>query len=292
MRAGVPEDDAAGVAALAAAVGAEGTEPLADPLTLLRFYNAQNQDVEAAAEMHREAVAWRGSYSIPELMAEYGLSGLYAEDGGRKGDTAEWTWRRCPSSPKAKLATRHGFFEWLCEEGEDGQPILLWQCGAADYGGYVREGLVDEMTRAWVAHLEDVLQASRAASLRRGEMVRARLVVDAQGFGIGNLRYLSIFKEIIALGKAYFPELTASVTVVRAPWAAAQAYRLVSPLLTALIRRKICILSGSFEKGLLEHAGLERSILPEFLGGSNAESGLVVVPPVPEGAGEALSASE
>jgi len=279
----VPEDCAADVAALAVAVGAEGPEPLTDPLTLLRFYNARGGDVEAAAEMYRETKAWRAEYAISDLMAEYGPGGLYSDDGGRKGATGEWPWCCSPSSQKAQLATRHAFFSRLRLD-DDGAPVLLWQCGAADYSGYVREGMVEEMTRAWVAHLEDALQASRAASIRSGRLVRARLVVDSSGFKLGSMRYLSIIKDIIAMGKAHFPEVTSSVTVVRAPWAAAQGYRLVRPLLTPLMQSKISIFGTSFEEGLRRHAGLETSELPEFLGGDASDCGLEVVCPVPIGA--------
>lgn len=46
------------------------------------------------------------------------------------------------------------------------------------------------MIRAYVAHFEDALQSARSTS--RGRLVRARVVVDAQGFDLVNLRYLQV----------------------------------------------------------------------------------------------------
>ena len=46
------------------------------------------------------------------------------------------------------------------------------------------------MVRAFVAHFEDALQSARSAS--RQKLVRARVVVDAQGFELENLRYLHV----------------------------------------------------------------------------------------------------
>lgn len=261
---------------------------MSDPISLLRFYNAQGKDVEKAAAMFRDTNAWRANFSLATLMSEYGTPGLYNEDGTRKGDLSEWKWRPAPSSARSKFASRHAFFEWLKRDGDE--PILFWQCGAADYKGYVREEMVSEVTRAWVAHLEDVLQASRVQSKQQKKMVRARLVVDANGFGVGNLRYISILRDIIALGKAYFPELTASVTVVRAPWAAAQGYKLIKPFLTPLIQSKIQILGSKFEEGLVEHSGLDLDILPNWIGGKDPN--FKVTEPVPEGGGKVLTEEE
>jgi hypothetical protein len=69
--------------------------------------------------------------------------------------------------------------------------------------------------------------------------VRARLVIDGTGLGIGLLRYLKVVKGITSLGKAYFPETTASASIVNAPWVFAKLYAVVSPLLTPLMRQKV-----------------------------------------------------
>lgn len=69
--------------------------------------------------------------------------------------------------------------------------------------------------------------------------VRARLVIDGSGLGLGLLRHLKVVTGITSLGKAYFPETTASASIVNAPWFFAKLYAVVSPLLTPLMRKKV-----------------------------------------------------
>ncbi|CAE8603214.1 unnamed protein product, partial [Polarella glacialis] len=290
--AGVPSDSAEAVAQLAEAVGAQGQEPLSDPLTLLRFYNARGKDVKEAAAMYQQAIEWRRSYSIREVMAEHGLGEDYQEDGVRATTTASWRWQSEPRSPGAKLAYLYGFFGRLDAPSEGGAPVLVWRAGAADYAGLVREGLVPALTRAFVAHLEDALQSSRAASLREGQLLRARLIVDSSGLGIGCVRFLPILREILTLGKFYFPEVTASVTVVRAPWVAAKLYAALRPRLTPLMQEKIFILGEDFQEGLERHSGLSLAALPTFLGGSADDTAVGKALPVPVGAGRLLTGGE
>jgi len=289
--AGVPSHATSGVAALARAVRAQGIEPLADPLTLLRFYNARRGDVEAAAMMYMDTMSWRASYSIRDVMSAYGRGSFgseYDRSGCRATNATEWTWRRDPSTPEAKVATKYAFFSRLQSRTKNGAPILVWRVGDADYAGFIREDLVEEMTRAFVAHLEDALQSGRAASLQAKTLVRAVLVVDCAGFSFSNVQYLPVLRRIIQLGSSYFPEVTASVTVVRAPWAAAKLFTMVRPWLTQTMQDKICILGDRFEDGLQHHSGLTLAMLPKFLGGALDDTEVNTPMSVPVGTGAAL----
>ena len=87
------------------------------------------------------------------------------------------------------------------------------------------------------------------------------------------------------MGKSYFPEITASATIVNAPWIFAKIYGVVSPLLTEVMRRKVCILDEKFGPGLEAHCGLRQDDLPEFLGGKVPDSQCPLPLPVPRGAG-------
>ena len=66
---------------------------------------------------------------------------------------------------------------------------------------FVSAGLVDEMIRAFVAHFEDALQSGRAASLKAGRLIQARVIIDTSGFSIKNLQHLHILR---LLGLRYF----------------------------------------------------------------------------------------
>ncbi|CAJ1340163.1 unnamed protein product, partial [Effrenium voratum] len=151
LAAGVPASEAEGVRAMQKVV-VNRMEPLADPLTLLRFYRARRMIVEEALEMYNVTLDWRAKYSIPRVMDAFGTPGQYREDSGRAGDTAKWSWVPSPNTPEARLALRHAFFERL--PAPVPEPVLIWRAGAADYNGMVREDLVDLMVQAFVVHLE------------------------------------------------------------------------------------------------------------------------------------------
>jgi hypothetical protein len=50
---------------------------------------------------------------------------------------------------------------------------------------------------------------------------------------------MPIVKAISALGQQYFPETTASATIVNAPWIFARLFHAVTPLLTPQMRGKV-----------------------------------------------------
>lgn len=266
--AGIPDQLADRIVILAAAVGANSSEPISDPLTLLRFYNACN-DVDEAAAKYRRALRWRANCSISEIMSAYGRGEEYTQAGGRVADATCWAWERCPNSSTAQLAARHVAFARLGAESSAGEPVLLWRIRANDHDSFARDGLHDVVVRSYIAHVEDTFQLLRALSLQRKCIVRARFVIDVQGCGLRSLSYLPTLREATTIGQLYFPDITASVTIVRAPAVAAYMYKLVQIFLPTSMQRKIRILGDDFEQGLVSHAGVEMSSMPAFLGGGN-----------------------
>lgn len=116
---------------------------------------ARNREVDAAAEMYKSTMQWRSSYSISEVMDDFGSAGHFGKDGGRITDPAEWTWLPHANTREAELAYRHAFFTRLpAKHSGELQPVLIWRAGHADYKGIVREELVDIMIKAFVVHLE------------------------------------------------------------------------------------------------------------------------------------------
>lgn len=78
---------------------------------------------------------------------------------------------------------RIGFWGRLSSPGPDDAPIAIWRVGKADLAGFKNNDLVDKVCDAFACHLEDLMQAGRAASLQHKKMVRARLVIDVGGVG-------------------------------------------------------------------------------------------------------------
>lgn len=267
--AGIPADKVEDIAELAKMVGANGPEPVSDPFMLLRFYGARDGDLDAAAFMYRETVAWRASFSIRKAMQVHGSGEEYHQDGSRAtSDSTQWLWHRDSTTNEASFAQRHGFWGRLSRPDSDGAPIAVWRLGAFDMAGIAREGLEELMMQAFAAHMEDLLQTARALSRRKGRLIRCRLVIDAQGFSMGILKHRTVLQRIMGTGKRHFPEINATVTIVRAPLVFTRLFALAKPLLTPVMKRKICILGNDFARGLLDHGRLEVSALPVFLGGS------------------------
>lgn len=288
---GVPEELAETVVSFANRVGSTqgGPKPMADPMTLMRFLNARELDEDQALEMYDGTIQWRREYSMPQVMTTFGRGATYAREGhwDEAADNGEWHWRMHTAAtavhPDTKIAANIGYFGRLRATTSFGEPVAVWRVGLVDLAGISRENLVHPLTRAFVSHLEDLSQFSRAATQKQKKLIRARLVIDVKGLGLSTLQYISVIKLIMSLGKSYFPEVTASATVVRAPWFFARIYSVISPMLNPVMRRKVNILGDDFEAGLLDHAGLKLDVLPEFLGGQTPDDQVFPVSKVPVG---------
>ena len=109
------------------------------------------------------------------------------------------------------------------------------------------------------------------------------MVIDVEGITLTKLVYIRMIKSVLAIGKRYFPELTKSVTIVNAPWVFAKFYTLISPALTPVMRKKVCIVGSDFEEKLLEHGNIKKSSLPRMLGGKSDGAEILPCDPVPNG---------
>ncbi|CAK0816512.1 unnamed protein product [Prorocentrum cordatum] len=104
-------------------------------------------------------------------------------------------------------------------------------------------------------------------SIRAGRLIRARFVIDVKDCGLGSVRYLPSLREATRIGQLYFPDVTASVTVVRAPPVVGFVYSLVKAFMPIDMQMKISILGDDFEEGLKAQSGLDMSHLPVYIGG-------------------------
>ncbi|GMI26673.1 hypothetical protein TrCOL_g4211 [Triparma columacea] len=251
-------------------------EPLADPLTVLRFLRARDGKVDDAAKMYNSTIAFRKT-KIYSLMATYGNSSdEFNTDGTRLTPATSWNWtRKTEGNNDAILMQKIGFFGRLTINGPDDAPVAIWRLGACDLFGVKDNDLVDYMCDGFAVHLEDLLQAGRAASLKHNKMVRARLIIDVGGVGMSTLPLLKTLKAIIAVGKQYFPECTATATIINAPWVFSSLWVVVKPILTKVMQRKVCILGTSWvnnPEAFTKHSGITVSALPACLGGSTPDS--------------------
>lgn len=285
QRDGVPAEDAPKVkelqTLLAADIAQYGDAALADATTLLRFLRAREHSVADAATMWRAAHAWR-AYHVRTALAECG-----ADDASKEG----WRWRlHADAAPthRGKLAISHGMGLRLDASAADGSPLLYWALGELDLGGIAREDFADCVLMRQVAHLEDALQASRAISMNEKRLVRCRLIIDLEGLRVmALLRRLGVVKRITAVGKTYFPEVTASATIINAPRGVETLWRGVNVFLNAAMRAKVKIVGRDYREALVDHAKIgDYDALPLRLGGEAPDPLLPLL--VPPGAGEGL----
>lgn len=291
LRAGVPAEYSEGVALLGCLVSARGVEPCCDPLTLLRFLLSCRCNVERAAAMYRKTVQWRSDFSLGLVMAMHGAGETYDADGSplHSNGESEWRWERGEPTFEAGVIQRHMFLGRLKQLNPlEGGPILVWRPGTADVAALRDDGDVMEVAkRGLAAHLEDCFQVSRAASLRQRKLVRSRLVIDARGLGLVYMRNVKTIQELVEFSTQY-PEAVTSVTVVRAPWLAAQLWRLSRVFMPKDLASKFLILGTDFAAGLKLHSGLDVELLPEFLGGRSSDDAICSCDKVPPGVGLAL----
>ena len=303
--AGVPVEEAPKVAELAEVVAKDvesyGAAALGEPLMLLRFLRARQGDVAAAAKMWRETHAWRGAH-IPVALGEIGEfreAGDGPLDGAPAGREPRWSWSmfqdpaRC-ATPRGALALKHGqAIRLLAPTARDGSPVLLWRMGGLDLPGCAREDLIDTLSLRQVAHLEDAIQFARAQSNRERRLVRCRVVIDLKGIAIlRTIPHISTgLKPTMKLGTAFFPEITASVTIVNAPFAFETLWKLISIFLNDCIRAKVRIVGSNFADALTTHAMIDDiAALPKSLGGQADDYG--APEPVEAKAGAAIDRAD
>lgn len=254
--------------------------PLSDPLMLLRFLRARDNDVDEAALMFREALAWREE-RIPRALGDIGSA----------GESGEWKPHAKPEDSRTmrgQLALRHGHSRKLKIVADDGAPILVWRLGKFDLSGVVREAVGDAMAMAQIAHLEDALQTCRALSIKLRKLIRARVIIDLAGLRISSaVANFSVLKRMLSLSKMYFPEVTASVTIINAPFGFQTLWTLVSLILNEHMKSKIKICgSGNHASVFRTHAHVVNvDDLPKAIGGKASNDVLAPCLPIPKGTG-------
>ncbi|KAH8072805.1 hypothetical protein JL721_3454 [Aureococcus anophagefferens] len=94
-------------------------------------------------------------------------------------------------------------------------------------------------------------------------------------------------KPTMRIGKAYFPEVTASVTIVNAPFGFEGLWKVVSFFLNDRIRAKVSIVGSDYADALRDHAMIDdMATMPKSLGGAADDYG--APEPVAQHAGAAV----
>jgi len=144
--------------------------------------------------------------------------------------------------------------------------------GRADFEGFASDPELGElMKHAWVAHLEMVFRAARAASAEAKQLRYTLIIVDVVGITLRSLRHgMPLIRYCSEVGLANFPEGTDRIFVVNAPSIIAAMWNLVAPILPEATQKKINIVSSSATLETLTRE-IDPSELLKFLGGEKPE---------------------
>jgi len=301
---GVPATHVAGVRELqrrlAPFIEAEGDAALAEPLMLLRFLLAREDDPAKAAAMWRATHAWRRLH-LPRALSELGT---FSNPEHRPLDAAprrgEWTWVRSPvadvTTVRGRIAQNAGTSSLHNDVlADDGGVATVSRTGRLDMAGVARENALDSVLMFQASMLEDVLQTVRAASQREKRLVRAHVIFDLDGLSVmTTLRHVRKFgPPAAAVAQRYFPEVNGSTTVINSPSGVQSMWSIVRLWLDEAMRAKVSFSGRRFEQALRDHARLDAdavSRLPVAYGGEASNDLLAPCPPFSKHDGSDIAA--
>lgn len=155
---------------------------------MLRFVKSRPESTAKALEMFRGAMAHRSTNGINEHYHE-----LHPHAQG------PWSDRQ-----RAKAAHYFGGYGGI---DRDGSPYFVVRIGQADVSGFAREpDVMALMVQADFVNMETLFRTVRAGSAATGSFLRARIIVDLQGFSWSAVRHLGVIQGIMKLGPQVFPE--------------------------------------------------------------------------------------
>mmetsp|Transcript_33442 Transcript_33442/g.77045 ORF Transcript_33442/g.77045 Transcript_33442/m.77045 type:complete len:382 (-) Transcript_33442:18-1163(-) len=238
---------------------------LCDPMTLSRFLLGKPDNLADAKQRLTESCEWRANAGLDRILREYGVATI------GPADMPVWAWK--PQSERARTLAPHFFGHCISARTQGGGPVLVLQLGAFDLEGAVREDLVDDLLDPWIFLVEQTFQLCRAISASTRRLVKLSAIVDVDGVNLSWIPHMSLLQKFAVAINRNYPEMAATLTIVRAPLVFSWLWQLSAPLLLEeMTRQKFAILGHDFAKGLAEHAKVNLDELPEFLGGRASEA--------------------
>ncbi|CAE7824726.1 unnamed protein product [Symbiodinium sp. CCMP2592] len=259
IAAGLAEDFVAPVAALERFVEDWSFE-LDDPLTLSRFLLGKPENLMEAKDRVTQARDWRARTDLCRIMHEWGVQ-----------KDMVWSWE--PQTERAKALAPHFFGRCIAARTASGGPVIVLRLGEFDLEGAVREDMVDDLMDPWIFLIEQAFQDCRSVSLSKRSLVKLSAIVDVDGVSLSWLQHMSVLEQFSRAINRNYPEMAATLTIVRAPVVFSWLWQVSAPLLLEdMTRRKFAILGHDFEAGLVEHARVDLRELPECLRGRSTDT--------------------
>lgn len=209
---------------------------------LHRFLVARQLKVDKAAEMYRNAMAWRIANGVGRLV----------EDGY-----------------KEPVAMRR-YFPWgIIGTDKTGFPILVERIGMIDLVG-MSATLGPEDFLRWVSYYhelqERILRGATAKAGRNRSMMTC--IIDMKGMSMSHLSSatLQVLRARLRLEQDYYPEVVRRVFMINTPSLFATVWGVVRHFLDAGTAEKIHIMGSTYLPTLTKYIPL--SHIPAYLGGT------------------------
>ena len=237
------------------------TASMSDDYMLLRFLIARDFDLAKACVMFDERKAFAEGCALDALHAawERANDAVAAANGAAAAPPI--------LSARLRLQRKIFYAGQNSADARDGTPIFVERMGRADFSGVAAEGepMIALITEAYAIYDELIMRAVQRCSFAQHRLVRATLIVDNSGMGMGTMWNAHIIKRVANVGLSFFPESTRKIYIIRAPWFISKLWALMKPILPARTSDKVDILGESYGETISEL--VPPTNLPIFIGG-------------------------
>ena len=194
------------------------------------FRSGKPDNLIEAKERVTQARAWRAQADLDRIMREWGVLSEDFPDIPTIPTIPTWTWE--PQTDRAKALAPHFFGRCLkTARTAQGGPVIFLRLGAFDLEGAVRESLVDDVLDPWIFMVEQAFQSCRAVSLSKRSLIKMCAIVDVDGVSFSWLQHMAVLQKFSAAINRNYPEMAATLTIVRAPAVFSWLWQLSAPLL-------------------------------------------------------------
>lgn len=210
--------------------------------TLLRFLRARNMNVELAAALLADALAWRAEFDVDAKLAAW---------------RAEWLEG---TSARVKLLRQYDFVKY-CGTDRRGCPVYLHLMGQADPVGIARETGQEAVLLHLLRQFEEQTASLRARFLETGRLVPGCVdlydignYAGTPGFLKRGLGMIPLYTGFARVFDRVYPERVGVAFILRAPRLFDVVWRTIYPAIPEATRRK-CRLFGPRSAAWLEELG-------------------------------------